>query len=504
MGGATFEEISGTGPNFHVDQLTIAYAPSNPAQMIVGNDGGLYKTNNNLAETSQRSIEWEPLNNGYLTTQFYTVAIDRSTPGSEAIIGGTQDNGIVYTASSDPAVPWQHIHGGDGAYTALTNGGATAYYATGATFGVYRYVFQDGNQARTEVTPAGGRLGLWLTIIQMDPHDQNMMYLPSQRTIWRNSDLSAIPHQAPTTPTDINWEPLEHVNEHYIHAIGMSEAEPRRLYYSGFYDGADAGERMFYLDNPQEGQPVPVNITGENFPFFPFTPFISCIAVDPRDANKVIVVFPSYEELSIFASEDGGQNWTPVSGNLEENPDGSGSGPSVRWLSILYVQDQPVYLAGTSVGLFSARVLDGMNTTWIPEAAISIGNVVVDMIDVRQSDGFVAVATHGNGVYSTYITEVPTNITESIIQPDTFELVATYPNPFRTATTIQYQLPKAGVVTAEVYNIRGQKVETLFQGRQQAGRQALRWTAGHVADGTYFIQLNFENTTQVQQVVLRK
>ncbi len=503
-GGETFEEISGTGPNFHVDQHVIAYRPSDPNTMIVGNDGGLYKTNNNMAVTRNRSIEWEPLNNGYLTTQFYTVAIDRDTPGSEALIGGTQDNGMVYTASSDPAAPWQFLHGGDGAFAAITNGGETAYYATAATFGVYRYIFQNGNQARTEVTPAGGRLGLWLTMFQLDPHDQNVMYLPSQRTLWRNTDLSAISDQVSGGPTDINWEPLEHVNEHYIHAMGISEAEPRRLYYSGFYDGADAGERLFYLDNPQEGQPVPVDITGENFPFFPFTPFIGCIAVDPRDANNVIVVFPSYEELSIFASEDGGQNWTPVSGNLEENPDGSGSGPSVRWVSILYVQDQPVYLASTSVGLFTARALEGMNTTWVPEAAITIGNVVIDMIDVRQSDGFVAVATHGNGVYSTYITEIPTNITGPPPPPDAFALSAAYPNPFTTETTLFYQLSKAGWVTAEVYNIRGQKVKTLWEGHQPAGRQTLRWEAGNVADGTYFMRVQFENTTQVQQVVLQK
>lgn len=103
----------------------------------------------------------------------------------------------------------------------------------------------------------------------------------------------------------------------------------------------------------------------------------------------------------MFKSIDGGGSWTPVSGNLEENPDGSGSGPSVRWVSILYLDDEPVYLAATRVGLFSARRLEGMDTKWSPEAQTFIGNVVINMIDVRQSEGFVAVATHGNGVYST-------------------------------------------------------------------------------------------------------
>ena len=41
----------------------------------------------------------------------------------------------------------------------------------------------------------------------------------------------------------------------------------------------------------------------------------------------MLVVFPNYGVISIFASDDGGAHWTPVAGNLEENPNGSGSGP---------------------------------------------------------------------------------------------------------------------------------------------------------------------------------
>lgn len=503
-GGETFELISGTGGSFHQDQTAIVFYPSNPKRMIVGNDGGLFTTDDNIAETNNQSLEWESLNNGYLTTQFYTVAIDHGTPGSEAVIGGTQDNGVVYTSSPDPEAPWRGLAGGDGGYTAMSDGGGYFYYALAATYRVFRHSFPDGGEQRTEITPASGRLGLWLTIFQLDPHDQKMMYLPSRTTLWRNSDMTAIPHQLPPVPTEVNWETLDNVKDHYITALGMSEAEPRRLYYAGAFVGAEAAERVFYLDDPQEGQPVPVDITGENFPFYPFSPFISCIAVDPRDADKVMVIFPSYGVLSIYASENGGESWTPVSGNLEENPDGTGSGPSVRWVSILYVQEQPVYFAGTSVGLFSTTKLDGMNTTWVPEAATTIGNVVVDMIDVRQSDGFVAVATHGNGIYSTYTTEVPTSISESVLKPETFELFSAYPNPFNASTTIRYQLPGAGFVTANVYNIRGQKIETLFKGRQQAGKQELLWNAGNVASGAYFIQVSFENTTKVKKVVLQK
>ena len=503
-GGASFELISGHGENFHPDQTSIAFYPSNPKRMIVGNDGGLYRTEDNTAATTGENLAWTSLDNGYLTTQYYTVAIDHGTPGSESIVGGTQDNGVTYTSSPNPTTPWQIIFGGDGATVAITDGGQYVYHANAATFKIFRNAPPFGAQQRTEVTPTGVPLGLWLTIFKLDAFDQKIMYLASQQALWRNSDLTAIPHQDAGGTTDVNWDSFENVTTHYIHSLGMSGAEPRRLYYSAADVSADAEEKVFYLDNPQSGQPTPVDITGENFPDFPYTPHINCIAVDPRDANKVMVVFSSYGVLSIFASDDGGGSWTPVSGNLEENPDGTGSGPSVRWLSILYVQDQPVYLAGTSVGLFSSAKLDGMNTKWSPEAATSIGNVVVDMIDVRQSDGFVAVATHGNGVYSTYITTVPTAVEEQVEQPEAFEIVSTYPNPFATSTTVAYELPRAGVVSAGVFDIRGRKVATLFEGMQQAGRQELRWNPGSAADGVYFVTVDFGGSTQVKKIVLER
>jgi len=212
--------------------------------------------------------------------------------------------------------------------------------------------------------------------------------------LWRNSDVTEIPFSFPAVPTDLNWELLENVTDTYISALGMSEAQPRRLYYGGMFG------KLFRLDNPHTNQPVPEMLSdGSDWGYR----YIHCIAVDPRDANKVMVVLPNFGVISIFASEDGGDSWKAVSGNLEENYDGTGCGPSVRWVSIL-------------------------------------GNVVVDMIDVRQSDGYVVVGTHGNGVYSTYVTDVPSGLENTTEYPENFKLYPAYPNPYNASTTIRFIL----------------------------------------------------------------
>ena len=502
-GGQSFEQI-GAYHDFHVDQHSIAFYPSDPRVMIVGNDGGLFRTNDNVAEIDSTpygtQIDWESLNDGYVTTQFYAIALDHGTPGSETILGGTQDNSWLFTTTSDPEIPWTSIWKGatDGGFSAISDSGDYYYTSQAATFHIWRHWYVGETHHFTEVTmsdTAGG--SLWLPPFILDPHDTKIMYLPWRTLMWRNSDLTEIPEIVPGVPTDVNWTQLDSVKDYYISALGMSPAEPRRLYYASIHGD------MFKMDNPHQGQPVPQKLSTD---IFPPDGYPHCVAVDPTDANEVMVVFPNYGVISIYASEDGGDTWTPVSGNLEENPDGSGSGPSVRWVSILYVDDKPIYFAGTSVGLFSSTELDGMNTVWVQEGASTIGNVVIDMIDVRQSDGFVVVGTHGNGVYSTHVTEYPSAVEEDQEgRPiPSFALHPAYPNPFNVTTTIRFNLPKQGIAKLKVYNVLGQEVSTLVDGHLQAGEHRVQWTADKVASGTYLIRLSFEDYSETQKVVLLK
>ena len=60
----------GSYRDHHPDQHVILYLPSNDSVMINGNDGGVYKTMNVFKDT----VDWISLNNGYNTTQLYTVA----------------------------------------------------------------------------------------------------------------------------------------------------------------------------------------------------------------------------------------------------------------------------------------------------------------------------------------------------------------------------------------------------------------------------------------------
>lgn len=88
-----------------------------------------------------------------------------------------------------------------------------------------------------------------------------------------------------------------------------------------------------------------------------------------------------------------------------------------------------------------------------------------------------------------------------------FQLAQNYPNPFNPNTMIRYQLPKQADVTLVIYDLLGQKVRKLAQGRQTAGSYEWEWNGKNdyginVASGIYVYQLTAENFAQSKKLIL--
>lgn len=91
----------------------------------------------------------------------------------------------------------------------------------------------------------------------------------------------------------------------------------------------------------------------------------------------------------------------------------------------------------------------------------------------------------------------------------TFDIKQNYPNPFKVATTIEYVLPEPAHTKLEIYNIRSQKVKTLVNSRQSAGKKQVIWDGknnnGNVlAAGIYYSQIKTDKYTKIRKMILTR
>ena len=88
-------------------------------------------------------------------------------------------------------------------------------------------------------------------------------------------------------------------------------------------------------------------------------------------------------------------------------------------------------------------------------------------------------------------------------------LHANHPNPFNPATTIRFDIGKAGRTTLRIYDVRGSLVRTLFDEWHPAGSGAATWDgrddAGRVAaSGVYVYRLTAGGESRARKMVLLK
>lgn len=403
-------------PGHHPDQHELFFLPSNPNILYSSNDGGVARCDDNTAS----NITWTDISSGYISSQFYTVAVDPATT-DDIIIGGLQDNGTYYTNTQNSTDPWVHSFDGDGSYCAIGN--SQYYYFSKQQGKIYKTtVNAQGNfTAYRRIDPIGAENYQFIAPYVLDPNNNNLMYLCAGQSIWRNDDLSAIALTNQADSISTNWVQFPDtftVAAERITALAISTTPANRLYFGTNRKG------VYRIDNAHTGIPTRSNITAT---IFPNNAYVSCIAVNPNNADELMVVFSNYSIYSLYHSLDGGATWTKVAGNLEANVSGSGNGPSLRWASILPVSGGTVYLVGGSTGLYATSTISGTSTVWIQQGVNTIGRSIVDMIATRPSDGLVVAATHGNGVFSTNITSI--NDIVSVKENEAALSVQLYPNP---------------------------------------------------------------------------
>ncbi len=111
-----------------------------------------------------------------------------------------------------------------------------------------------------------------------------------------------------------------------------------------------------------------------------------------------------------------------------------------------------------------------------------------------------------------FLTHIATDIAddETIqeLKPQT-KLLGNYPNPFNPETTIKFSLAEDENVRIDIYNIKGQLVNTIVNEQLKAGDNVIVWSGKDVhnkptASGVYFYRLKTKDKTFVRKMMLMK
>ncbi|MGB0430272.1 MAG: T9SS type A sorting domain-containing protein [Bacteroidia bacterium] len=440
-------------PNHHPDQHNIIFHPDNFNKAFSTNDGGI-QTTENIWDQS-KDVEWTNLSNGYYTTQFYTITLnqnpDQSHSLSDIMLGGFQDNETQYVnANAQSDAEWIRMACCDGSYSSIFDDDDYTWVVASKQLGtMYLYKFdKDGERlGATRIDPTGGANYLFINPFISNPNLPEKIYLAGGNFIWKNRNVTTIPLSGANNTIDWNWERIvdSRTTTGFITALDCSNSKPANVLYYG-----NSGGDLYKIDNIETDDEYVITELTETGNPLDGNGNISSIAIDPINANAVLLCFSNYDRKSIYFTNDGGQTWRDVSGNLEENSDGSGAGPGCNIVKIIRDQEnKPIYLVGTTAGLFSTTGLPGTATIWNKEGNDEINNCSVRDIDYRSIDNLLVVGTHGCGSFSTNLSNITSIPKSSSIS------FSVYPNPAKSHITVNSENE---IESLQILNTNGQVV----------------------------------------------
>lgn len=161
---------------------------------------------------------------------------------------------------------------------------------------------------------------------------------------------------------------------------------------------------------------------------------------------------------------------------------------NIQSMAMARLRNEGEVLVESSVMILEFEMLT--NTTHVQ-------HVELEKLNINHADGkyyHPEISFNEIGITSINPREHPTHVV----------LMQNYPNPFNPVTQIRYTLPGTTDITLEVYNLMGQKVTTLFNGVQHAGRHSASFDGTNLSSGMYIYRLTTKETTLSRPMMLIK
>ena len=454
-----------SGWDVHVDQHAVYIHPLDNSFVLLGNDGGLYRSTN-----GGTSWTW---NQNLPITQFYTCEMDYQLP--HRLYGGAQDNGTNRTTTGN-IDDWEFIYGGDGFYVLVDPEDNNYVYAE----------YQYGNLARstnggysfTSATSgiSGSDRFNWMCPVVFDPTNPAILYFGSNKLYrsinhavsWTaiSGDLTDGPGSGSLAYNTLTTIAVSPVNSNVI--------------YTGSDDGnvyiTDDGGVSFH--NISNGLPQR---------------WVTRVVADPENDHVAYVTLSGYRwdefQPHVFRTDNNGQNWTDISGNLPEAP--------VNDLIVNPANTQILFVA-TDMGVY---VTYNGGAEW-EMLGDNLPNVVVNDLVYHQPTNKLVAATYGRSMYAYNLEQDPVT---SAPEPLNEFNITVYPNPFKDIVSIELDKMMAAH-TVFITDISGKTVKRIHLEKASGFTRVIKWngmddSGSELPSGIYFCIIQNEHRTVVKKII---
>lgn len=331
----------------HADHHWLAFHPVT-RDLWNGNDGGVFIT-------QDQGQTWSDFNADFNITQYYRLAVSQTNP--DVILGGAQDNGTdLFTAGNGI---WRDVNGGDGMNNAISPTNDNIMIVSSQYGGMRRSTNGGASFGSVGNLPTGS--GAWITPFEFDPTDpEGLTVYAGFQSLYKsvNGGGAWTIVQSPYNGANLEIVHISKANRDHL-IIG----DPRSLYLT-----RNGGDTWSNIGSQLNGT-------------------ISWVETHPEEPGRIWVTLAGFSAGNkVMYSDDFGQNWTNISGNLPNVP--------VNCVEFEDGSDNRVYV-GTDIGVFYK---DDFTDKW-QDFNIGLPAVIIDELEIQYSENVMRAATYGRGVW---------------------------------------------------------------------------------------------------------
>lgn len=359
--GSGFQYAPG-GSNTHADQHALAFSPTSPNELYLGNDGGVSKSTDGGAT-------FQSMNSTLTLTQFIGIAVHPTNPAIS--YGGTQDNGTQQRSANSTS--WSEIVSGDGGHCVINPLDPSVVFTTYVRGDVNRFL----NDGQTFDAQIAGNVTFGESfdsprIAFYPPFVGNGVNESLYFGTWRLFISTNLGNSwfAPAGFLDLT-KGITNIGKDVLSAIAV--ARPNT---SIIYTGSSQGRAMVSRNGGGSWSDITRGLPDRS---------ITGITVDPANAAVAYLTVSGFNSGHVFRTTDTGATWTDISGGLPDVP-----------ANVLLVDpgDANTIYLGTDIGVFRSTT---RGADW---HSFNRGMPPVVVHDfAADKNGVIQVATYGRGAY---------------------------------------------------------------------------------------------------------